>query len=43
MTQNLQTRYMDATTMTSQADDYYLDVTCTVDCATLTMWEDGIR
>ena len=43
MTQNLWTRYMDATTMTSRADDYYFDVTCTMDYATLTIWEDGIR
>jgi hypothetical protein len=43
MTQNLRTRYMDATTMTSQAEHYYLDVACTIDHVTLTMWEGEIR
>ena len=42
MTRNLRTRYMDATAMTSRADQYHLDVACTMDRSTLTLWEDEI-
>ena len=43
MTDNLQTRYLDAITMAGQTDVYYLDVARTVDPATLKTWEDEVR
>jgi hypothetical protein len=43
MTENLRTRQMDAKTMASQADMYYLDITSTVNTEILTTWEEEIR
>ena len=43
MTDNLHAKYMDATTMSSQTDLYYLDITRTVEPATLTLWDDEVR
>jgi hypothetical protein len=43
MTQNLCEKYMDATAMCSNTDLYYLEITCTVEHSTLTVWEDEVK
>ena len=43
MTDNLHTRYMDATAMASRTDTYYVDISRTVDRGTLVMWEDEVK
>ena len=43
ITENLHTRFIDATIMVGQADGYYLEITHTVNHATLTMWEDEVK
>lgn len=43
MTQSLETRYMDATTIVEQADSYYLELSRSVDLETLQLWHDKIK
>jgi hypothetical protein len=43
MTENLRAKYMDATTMSSQSDLYYLEITQTVDQSTFMAWEDEVK
>lgn len=43
MTQSLETRYMDATTIVEQADSYYLELSRSVDLETLQLWHDEIK
>ena len=42
MTENLRTRHMDATTMVSQADNYYLEFVNSVNRETLLKWEKEV-
>ena len=43
MTENLRAKYMDATTMSSQSDLYYLEITRTIAESTFTAWEDEVK
>jgi hypothetical protein len=43
LTENLRAKYMDATTMSSQSDLYYLEITWTVDESTFMAWEDEVK
>lgn len=43
MTDNLCTRYRDATTMSTQADAYYLDIARSVDREIIATWEDEVK
>jgi hypothetical protein len=43
MTENLRTKYMDSTAISSQTDIYYLDIMRTIDGSTLKEWEDEVK
>ena len=43
MTDTLHRRYLDATTMVSQTDLYYLEITRTIDSAVLNTWEHEVK
>jgi len=43
MMDNLCTRYINATTISKQADAYYVDITCTVNEEIITMWECEVK
>ena len=43
MMDTLRRRYLDATTMVSQTDLYYLKITCMIDSVVLNIWEHEVK